>query len=302
MSLPVHNHGHPSASTTTTSEAATAPTKGKVPFGSTARPNNRAPFAKHVVAVTSGKGGVGKTTVAVNLAVALAQRGLSVGLLDADVYGPSVPRMLGVDHERMQWNDANQMVPAENYGVQIVSVGLTTPDADTPLGWRSAVATSALIQLLEDVAWRALDVLVIDMPPGTGDVQLTMAQELPLAGVVFVTTPQSVATDDVRRAIRMYQEVAIPLAGVVENMSFFKAPDTGTVYRPFGEGGGRMLARDYGIPFLGELPLDEGIRTGSDGGEPPVARGSDETRAAFAPIVDGLLATIEQKRARPSNA
>lgn len=259
-------------------------------YGTTARPNNRAPWAKAVVAVTSGKGGVGKSTVAVNLAVGLAQRGLAIGILDADLYGPSVPRLLGVEDERLSWNDGDRMVPAENFGLKIVSAGLTTPEADTPLAWRAPVATSALVQLLEDVAWGELDVLVIDMPPGTGDVQLTMAQELPLCCAVVVTTPQVVATDDVRRAIRLFQEIRVPVAGIVENMSSFQAPDTGRVYYPFGQGGGRLLASDYGVPFLGELPLDPSVREGSDEGRPVVACGSDAGKAAFRAIVDALLA------------
>lgn len=259
-------------------------------YGTTARPNNRAPWAKAVVAVTSGKGGVGKSTVAVNLAVGLAQRGLAAGILDADLYGPSVPRLLGVESERLGWNDGDRMVPAENFGLKIVSAGLTTPESDTPLAWRAPVATSALVQLLEDVAWGELDVLVIDMPPGTGDVQLTMAQELPLCCAVVVTTPQVVATDDVRRAIRLFQDIRVPIAGVVENMSSFQAPDTGRVYYPFGQGGGRLLASDYGVPFLGELPLDPAVREAGDEGRPVVACGDDAGKAAFRTMVDSLLA------------
>lgn len=263
--------------------------------GHTARPHNRAPYAKHVVVFTSGKGGVGKSTVAVNVACALAQRGLRVGLLDADVYGPSVPRMLQLAGERMQWNDDNQIVPAENFGLRVMSVGLTTEDADTPLAWRSSVAVSALVQLLEDVAWGELDVLAIDMPPGTGDVQLTMAQELPISAAVVVTTPQTVATDDVRRALRMLLEVKVPVAGVVENMSCFVAPDTGTVHHPFGEGGGRLLAGDYGVPFLGEIPLDAAIRVGSDEGAPIAAAGSPQQRDLFAQIAAQVLSTCTAK-------
>lgn len=265
-----------------------AATKGDLSYGSTAKPNNRAPFARAVVAVTSGKGGVGKSTVAANLAVGLAQRGLQVGVLDADVYGPSIPRLLSVETERLEWNDQNQMVPAENFGVKIVSVGLTTPDKDTPLAWRSSVATSALVQLLEDVAWGPLDVLFVDMPPGTGDVQLTMAQELPLAMCVVVTTPQTLATDDVRRAIRMMQEIKTPLA-LIENMSFFVAPDTGHTYHPFGQGGGRMLADEYRVPLLGELPLDVTVREACDAGRPIIAMGDDQQKQAYRAVVDALL-------------
>jgi ATP-binding protein involved in chromosome partitioning len=268
--------------------------KGDLRFGSTAKPNNRAPFARSVIAVTSGKGGVGKSTVAVNLAVGLAQRGLAVGILDADVHGPSVPRLLQVEEERLRWTApgdprGEKMIPASNFGLQIVSVGLTV-DAETPLAWRSSVATSALVQLLEDVAWGELDVLVVDMPPGTGDVQLTMAQELPLAAAVVVTTPQTVATDDVRRAVRMLQEIGVPVGGIVENMSFFRAPDTGRVYHPFGEGGGRSVARDYSVPFLGELPLDAAVRAACDVGAPVVASGDEALADPWRAILDALLA------------
>jgi ATP-binding protein involved in chromosome partitioning len=256
----------------------------EVEFGHTAAPNDRAPWARHVVLFTSGKGGVGKSTVAVNVANALAQRGLRVGLLDADVHGPSVPRLLQLDGERVRWDDAGKMVPAENFGLRVMSVGLTTPEADTPLAWRAAVATSALLQLLDDVAWGELDVLAVDLPPGTGDVQLTLAQELRVGAAVVVTTPQAVATDDVRRALRLLLEVGVPVAGVVENMSGFVAPDTGTVHHPFGQGGGRRLAEDYGVPFLGELPLDPAIGLACDAGTPIAAIGDDAQRARFAAL------------------
>jgi len=268
----------------------------KVPFGHTAAPNDRASWARHVLLFTSGKGGVGKSTLAVNVASALAQRGLAVGLLDADVHGPSVPRMLQLAGERVRWNDAGQMVPAENFGLKVMSVGLTTPEADTPLAWRSSVAVSALLQLLDDVAWGALDVLVVDLPPGTGDVQLTLAQELRVGAAVVVTTPQAVATDDVRRALRLLLEVGVPVAGVVENMSCFVAPDTGARYHPFGEGGGRALAGDYGVPFLGELPLDRAIGEAADAGTPIAAVGDEGQRALFASLAERLWAALEGRR------
>lgn len=261
-------------------------------FGHTAAPRNRAPYARRVVVFTSGKGGVGKSTVAVNVAVALARRGLAVGLLDADVHGPSVPRLLGLEGERVRWDDADRMIPAENFGLKVMSVGLTTPERDTPLVWRSSVAVSALVQLLEDVAWGPLDVLAVDLPPGTGDVQLTLAQELPIAGAVVVTTPQPVATDDVRRALRMLREARVPVAGVVENMSWLAVPGSGEVLRPFGEGGGRALADEYGVPYLGELPLDAGVREGSDAGRPPAALGDAAIQARFADLADRVLAAV----------
>jgi len=264
-------------------------------YGNSANPNNRAPYAANVIAVTSGKGGVGKSTVSVNLAIALAQKGYKVGILDADVYGPNVPRLTNTDLEKIRWNDANKIIPCENYGLKIMSVALTTPTSDTPLVWRSSVAVSALIQFLEDVEWGELDFLVIDMPPGTGDIQLTMAQELPITAGVIVTTPQLVASDDVSRAIRMFQDIHVPMAGLVENMSFFIAPDTGTRYDIFGSGGGERLAERYNIPLLGQIPLNMDIREGSDNGEPPVALGSDALKSYYREIVEEMLKAVKFK-------
>ena len=267
------------------------PAKKDMNYGNTAQPNNRAPYAKNIIAVTSGKGGVGKSTVSVNLAIALAQKGYRVGILDADVYGPNIPRLTQTDLERIQWNDDNKIVPAENYGLKIMSVALTTPAQDTPLVWRSSVAVSALIQFLEDVAWGELDFLVIDMPPGTGDIQLTMAQELPITAAVMVTTPQMVSTDDVSRAVMMFKDIKVPMAGIVENMSFFVAPDTGTRYDIFGKGGGEKIAEKYGVPFLGQIPLDMQIREGSDHGRPPVAMGDEAQKGYYRAIIETMLAS-----------
>jgi len=261
-------------------------------YGNSAAPNNRAPYAANVIAVTSGKGGVGKSTVSVNLAIALAQKGYRVGILDADVYGPNVPRLTNTDLEKIRWSDDNKIIPSENYGLKIMSVALTTPTSDTPLVWRSSVAVSALIQFLEDVEWGELDFLVIDMPPGTGDIQLTMAQELPITAGVIVTTPQLVASDDVSRAIRMFQDIHVPMAGLVENMSYFVAPDTGTRYDIFGTGGGARLAERYNIPLLGQIPLNMDIREGSDNGEPPVVLGSDELKRYYREIMENMLSSI----------
>lgn len=272
------------------------PPKKDMHYGHTASPNNRAPYAKHVIAVTSGKGGVGKSTVAVNLAIALAQKKLRVGLLDADVYGPNVARLTGTEHEKLQWNDRDKIIPSENFGLKIMSVAHTTPEMDTPLVWRSSVAVSALIQFLEDVAWGELDFLVIDMPPGTGDVQLTMAQELPLRAAVLVTTPQQISTDDVSRAVRMFEDIGVPMAGIVENMSYFIAPDTGTRYDIFGSGGGEALALRYGVPLLGQIPLDMQIREGSDLGRPPVALADESRKRLYQDIAQKLLEGIEQER------
>ncbi|MDH5465134.1 MAG: Mrp/NBP35 family ATP-binding protein [Thiovulaceae bacterium] len=258
-------------------------------YGDTKAPNNRAPYAKNVIAVTSGKGGVGKSTVSANLAIALAQEGYKVGILDADIYGPNIPRLLGVDMERMKWNDNNKIEPHNNYGVKIMSVGLTTPTMDTPLVWRSSVAISALLQFLEDVDWGELDFLVIDMPPGTGDIQLTMAEELPITAAVLVTTPQVVALDDVSRAIMMFKDINVHMGGVVENMSYFVAPDTGTRYDIFGKDGGSRVAQKYEIPLLGQIPLDIEIREQSDKGTPPVALGSDIQKNYYKDIIANLL-------------
>jgi len=266
--------------------------KKSMNYGDTANPNNRAPYAKRVIAVTSGKGGVGKSTVSVNLSVALAQKGFKVGLLDADVYGPNVPRMTQTADEKLQWNDNDKIIPSENFGIKIMSVGLTTPSSDTPLVWRSSVAVSALIQFLEDVDWGELDFLVIDMPPGTGDIQLTMAQELPITAGVIVTTPQPVALDDVSRAIMMFKDIDVPIGGLVENMSFFIAPDTKKRYDIFGKGGGEATAKKYDIPFLGKIPLDMQIREFSDEGTPPVAMGDKLQKGYYKNIADNLLKQI----------
>lgn len=261
-------------------------------YGHSAHPNNRAPYAKNIIAVTSGKGGVGKTTVAVNLAIALAQEGYKVGILDADVYGPNVPRLTQTDTERISWNQENKIVPSENYGLKIMSVGLTTPKSDTPLVWRSSVAVSALIQLLEDVAWGSLDFMVIDMPPGTGDIQLTMAQELPITTSIIVTTPQMVSTDDVSRAIMMFKDINVPIAGIVENMSFFIAPDTGVQYNIFGNGGGEKIATKYGLSLLGKIPLEMKIREDSDHGRPTVAQDDPVRRDYYKSIMHNVLKQI----------
>lgn len=266
--------------------------KKPITYGTTAKPNNRAPYAKKVIAVTSGKGGVGKSTISANIAVSLAQHGYKVGLLDADIYGPDIPRMLNITDRTLKWSDKDKIIPSENYGLKIMSVGITTPTDDTPLVWRSSVAVSALIQFFDDVDWGELDYMVIDMPPGTGDIQLTVAQELPISAGVIVTTPQAVSTDDVSRAIRMFQDINVPIGGIVENMSFFIAPDTGVHYNVFGTGGAEMLSKRYGVKILGKIPLTMTIREMSDSGEPPIAMADEITKKYFADITKNLLETL----------
>lgn len=209
-----------------------------------------------IIAVASGKGGVGKSTTAVNLALGLAANGLKVGILDADIYGPSMPRLLGLSG-RPETVEGRILKPMENYGIKVMSMGFMV-DEETPMIWRGPMVMSALTQMLREVAWGELDVLVVDMPPGTGDAQLTMAQQVPLAGAVVVSTPQDLALIDARKGLNMFRKVDVPLLGIVENMSYFIAPDTGTRYDIFGHGGARREAERLNVPFLGEVPLHMG--------------------------------------------
>ncbi|MFB9950424.1 Mrp/NBP35 family ATP-binding protein [Rhizobium puerariae] len=222
-----------------------------------------------IIAVASGKGGVGKSTTAVNLALGLQANGLRVGILDADIYGPSVPRLLKISG-RPQQIENRIIKPMENYGLKAMSMGFLV-DEETAMIWRGPMVQSALLQMLREVAWGDLDVLVVDMPPGTGDAQLTMAQQVPLAGAVIVSTPQDLALIDARKGIAMFRKVEVPLLGIIENMSYFLAPDTGKRYDIFGHGGARSEADRIGVPFLGEVPLTIDIRERSDAGTPVVA-------------------------------
>jgi ATP-binding protein involved in chromosome partitioning len=226
------------------------------------------PGVEAIIAVASGKGGVGKSTTAVNLALGLAANGLKVGILDADIYGPSMPRLLGISG-RPQTVDGKILKPMESYGVKVMSMGFLV-DEETPMIWRGPMVMSALTQMLREVEWGALDVLVVDMPPGTGDAQLTMAQAVPLAGAVIVSTPQDLALIDARKGLNMFHKVDVPLLGIVENMSYFLAPDTGNRYDIFGHGGARREAERLGVPFLGEVPLTMDVRESSDAGTPVV--------------------------------
>lgn len=226
------------------------------------------PGVKHIVAVSSGKGGVGKSTTAVNLALAAVTLGLKVGLMDADVYGPSVPRLLALSG-RPEMLDQKTLIPLSAYGLKAMSIGLLVGE-DTPMVWRGPMVMSAITQLLRDVAWGELDVLFVDMPPGTGDAQLTLAQIVPLSGAVVVSTPQDLALLDARRGLAMFRRVDVPILGIIENMSFFLCPNCGTRADIFGHGGAREEAERLGVPFLGEIPLDPAIRETADDGRPIV--------------------------------
>ncbi|MDP4172335.1 MAG: iron-sulfur cluster carrier protein ApbC [Bacteroidota bacterium] len=229
------------------------------------------PGVKNTIAVASGKGGVGKSTVAVNLAVALAKEGAKVGLLDADIYGPSIPLMLGISEKPQIFQDQEsaKMIPLENFGIKLMSIGFLIDD-QTPVIWRGPMASGAVKQFMSDVNWGELDYLIFDMPPGTGDIQLTLVQTIPLTGAVIVTTPQEVSLIDARKGLAMFSRVNVPLLGIVENMSYFIAPDTGKKYDIFGTGGGAKLASESNVPFLGGIPIDPRIRIGGDKGIPIV--------------------------------
>jgi ATP-binding protein involved in chromosome partitioning len=245
------------------------------------------PGVKHIIAVASGKGGVGKSTTAVNLALGLAANGLATGLLDADIYGPSMPRMLGVT-EKPESADGKMLKPIERFGLKTMSIGYIVNE-DTPMIWRGPMVSSALEQMLRDVEWGGLDVLVVDMPPGTGDAQLTLAQRVALAGAVIVSTPQDIALVDARKGLNMFRKVAVPVLGIVENMSYFLCPHCGERSEIFGHGGAREEADKLGVPFLGEVPLHLDIRTTSDSGHPIVVSKPDSAHAQIYKNVAGRV-------------
>jgi ATP-binding protein involved in chromosome partitioning len=268
-----HNHGH---------SHGVQPVSAHKPPQSPASPMSKQaeiPGIAAVIAVASGKGGVGKSTTALNLALGLRDLGLRVGLLDADIYGPSVPRLTGI-REKPQLNDDKKMIPISRFGLAIMSIGFLVEE-ETAMIWRGPMVMSAITQMLRDVAWGTLDVLVVDMPPGTGDAQLTLAQNVPLKGAVIVSTPQDLSLIDARRGLAMFRKVNVPVLGIIENMSYFQCPHCGTQSDIFGHGGARHEAERLGVPFLGEIPLHMSIRATSDSGTPVVESEPDGPHAAI---------------------
>jgi ATP-binding protein involved in chromosome partitioning len=268
---PPHRHAH-----------GVAPVAAHKPPQSPASPmakQSEIPGIAAVIAVASGKGGVGKSTTAINLALGLRDLGLRVGLLDADIYGPSVPRLTGI-REKPQLNDERKMIPLQRFGLAIMSIGFLVEE-DTAMIWRGPMVMSAITQMLRDVAWGTLDILVVDMPPGTGDAQLTLAQNVPLKGAIIISTPQDLSLIDARRGLAMFRKVNVPVLGIVENMSYFQCPHCGTKSDIFGHGGARHEAERLAVPFLGEIPLHMSIRVTSDSGTPVVESEPDGPHAAI---------------------
>lgn len=253
---------------------------------------NLVPGVKHVIAVSSGKGGVGKSTVSVNLAVAMGLQGAKVGLLDADIYGPNIPMMMGIEKTPEQQN--GKITPAESHGIKLISMGFFVPE-DQAVVWRGPMVHTAIQQLFRDVLWGELDYLLIDLPPGTGDAQLTLSQLVPLAGAITVTTPQEVALHDVRKGMMMFQKVNVPLLGIVENMSYFVCGHCGERTEIFAHGGGERAAEKLGVPFLGRVPIDPAIREGGDTGRPLVVAHPESPQAkAFHDIAAQVMTRLGQ--------
>ena len=252
------------------------------------------PRVKNIVAVASGKGGVGKSTTAVNLALALAAEGAAVGILDADIYGPSMPTMMGIAG-RPESADGKSMEPMENYGVQVMSIGFMV-DADNPMIWRGPMATQALEQLLRQTNWAELDYLLVDMPPGTGDIQLTLSQRVPLTGAVIVTTPQDIALMDAKRGLKMFEKVGVPILGIVENMAVHVCSNCGHAEHIFGADGGKRMASEYKVDYLGALPLAIGIREQADSGKPTVVSDPDgEIAGIYKSVARQVAVSIAQR-------
>ncbi|GAB4580432.1 MAG: hypothetical protein Fur0022_31730 [Anaerolineales bacterium] len=266
-----------------------APAGQAIPQSAPQAPPSTEPVFHHAIAIASGKGGVGKSTVAVNLAVALAQRGARVGLMDADIYGPNIPTMMGL--EALPPAQDNKITPAEAYGVKVISIGFLVKPGQ-PLIWRGPMLHSAIRQFVQDVNWGEIDYLIVDLPPGTGDASLSVAQTLPLSGGVIVTLPQQVSLDDARRGLEMFRQLEVPLFGVVENMSYLELPD-GTRMDVFGTGGGERLAREAGIPFIGSVPMDPTVRQGGDTGKPVViSHPTSSVAKALSAIADDVLEKV----------
>jgi len=271
--------------------------------GSVANPGLQPlPGIANVIAVASGKGGVGKSTVTANFALALAAQGARVGVLDADIYGPSQPRMMGLAGQRPTTRDGKRMDPPSHYGVKVMSIGFMI-DEQTPMVWRGPMVTQALVQLLSETNWGELDYLIVDMPPGTGDTQLTLAQRVPVSGAVIVTTPQEIALLDARKGLMMFRKVEIPVLGVVENMSVHVCPACGHESHVFGAGGGQAMAAQYGVELLGELPLDLSIREQADAGRPTVVAEPESVAAqAYGRIARRAAAALARAAAGRSAA
>uniref|UniRef100_A0A7C2VDS8 Iron-sulfur cluster carrier protein n=1 Tax=Hydrogenobacter sp. TaxID=2152829 RepID=A0A7C2VDS8_9AQUI len=265
-------------------------------MGSPAFTRRRVPGIKHLIAVGSGKGGVGKSTVSANLALALSKLGYRVGLLDADIYGPSIPTIMGVKGERVHVDENNRIIPIEKYGLKLLSIGFLLPSEDTPVIWRGPMLMKAITQFLFDVNWGELDYLILDLPPGTGDVQLTLAQNVHMGGAIVVTTPQDVALADVKKAVAMFKEVQIPIVGVIENMAYFVCPDSGKKYYIFGKGRVAEFATAYGLKILGSIPIDPELSETSDKGIPVVESHPDsDTARAFISIAK-LVSDLTERR------
>jgi ATP-binding protein involved in chromosome partitioning len=289
---------------TLTADHATGREAGELPRQSQSAAPGRTPLhgirdVKHIVAVASGKGGVGKSTTAVNLALALHANGLKAGLLDADIYGPSIPRLMGLKG-KPDLVENKRLKPMENYGVKTMSMGYLV-DEDTPMIWRGPMVISALTQMLRDVEWGDLDIMIVDMPPGTGDAQLTMAQQVPLSGAVIVSTPQDLALIDARKGLNMFRRVNVALLGIVENMSYFLCPKCGERAEIFSHGGARVEAERMGVPFLGEVPLDMVIRETSDGGHPIVVSHPQAPHSLiYREIAARIWANISDAKQKPA--